>query len=421
MTRISPRLRSFPLDLYPCLSDQDDDQLEADALALLKDLVALSATTPPTPATDPAAGFHFSNLTNFIVSPAAGTTEEVRLLLGRMVGLTELDYVAGTHRPDQPRPTALRLAEDLQGLSTARLRRLRLHAVDLPAAPVWLERGSALRQLDLVECLLPAVALQQLPQLRIKKLSLHRVHITTATDDRPAQALEKAIQATTSLRTLALAMVKLSSAAGQEARAPVMIRHDRLTTLWLQLNSQDRDSLELSGLRCRRLVELVVLQGPWGGPNVATLVCGTPLVQSAQLPDAVLSTSDLVAMRRGWPHLSTIRAAQWEAGDQLLSTAELRACFGYSRLESLSLGPSVGITDAMLQAIVGWSPHLRELVMDGLAAVTTLEGLKSTSLRSLDLSGFTGLKGRATLKGTRVSFSCSVVSWRVAKRLMMGW
>ncbi|ELR23943.1 uncharacterized protein ACA1_075220 [Acanthamoeba castellanii str. Neff] len=401
MTQIAPRLHSFPLDLYPCLSDQDGDQLESKALALLKDLVVLSTTTPT--ATDPATGFDFSHLTGFSVSPAAGTTEEIRFLLGRMLRLTELDYVAGTHRPDEPRLTAPRLADDLQGLSAARLRQLRLHAVDLPAEPVWLMRGSTLRELALTECLLPAVALQQLPQLRIKILALHRVHITTttavATNDEPAQALEKAIQATTSLRTLELVMVKLSSAAGRETRAPVTIRHDRLTTLWLRLNPHDTDSLELAGLRCRRLVELVVLQQPWGRLGVDALVRGTPLLQRARLPDAVLSTSDLVAMRRGWPHLSTISAAQWEADDQLLSTAELRACFAFSRLESLSLGPSLGVTDAMLQAIVGWSPHLRELVMDGLVAVTTLEGLKSTSLRSLDLAGFTGLKGRATLKG----------------------
>jgi hypothetical protein len=416
MTQIAPRLHSFPLDLYPCLSDQDGDQLESKALALLKDLVVLSTTTPT--ATDPATGFDFSHLTGFSVSPAAGSAEEIRFLLGRMPRLTELDYVAGTHRPDEPRLTAPRLADDLQGLSAARLRQLRLHAVDLPAEPVWLMRGSTLRELALTECLLPAVALQQLPQLRIKILALHRVHITTttavATNDEPAQALEKAIQATTSLRTLELVMVKLSSAAGRETRAPVTIRHDRLTTLWLRLNPHDTDSLELAGLRCRRLVELVVLQQPWGRLGVDALVRGTPLLQRARLPDAVLSTSDLVAMRRGWPHLSTISAAQWEADDQLLSTAELRACFAFSRLESLGLGPSLGVTDAMLQAIVGWSPHLRELVMDGLVAVTTLEGLKSTSLRSLDLAGFTGLKGRATLKGTRVS--CRVVSCRVHQR-----
>jgi hypothetical protein len=80
----------------------------------------------------------------------------------------------------------------------------------------------------------------------------------------------------------------------------------------------------------------------------------------------------------------------------------------------------VGVTDAMLQAIVGWSPHLRELVMDGLVAVTTLEGLKSTSLRSLDLAGFTGLKGRATLKGTECRFRVLSCRGECAKRLM-GW
>lgn len=198
-------------------------------------------------------------------------------------------------------------------------------------------------------------------------------------------------------------MVNLASTS-QEAQAPVMIHHDQLVTLWLQLNPQDRDSLKLSSLQCHQLVKLVVLQGPWGGPNVATLVCSTPLFQSAQVPNAVLSTSNLVAIQHSWPHLSTIRAAQWEGSNQLLSTAKLCACFMYSWLESLSLGPSLGVSNTMLQAIIRWSPHLHELVMDGLVAITTLKGLKSTSLHSLNLASFMGLKGQATLKGTECCF-----------------
>ncbi len=254
-----------------------------------------------------------------------------------------------------------------------------------------------LRRLSLVDCSLDCHALAHIGRLnRLERLSLDAIRIMH--HDEVPEAFARMLAALVELRRLALEQLTVVGVAETEVANP---RLERLT-LGLELYPRLR-------VRCANLRRLSVNE-----PR-RTLATSTPLeaIVASLSPrlehlyvlwDCLSGDQFRTILARGkhLRRLATFNCDGLSVAFGAPSTADTAATTWYdmgSKLERLSIQRS-DMDDRTLCDVVARSPRLWHLELEQLSAITTIEQLRSTSLRSLRLDDMPALSGNLVPPGT---------------------